>query len=313
MTSLWVEKYRPQKVADCVLSPGLEKLFENIVANTDLPQNMLLHGGPGIGKTTVARAVAAEKDLDVLFVNMSMRGNIDTLRTEIQQFASTVSLESSSGKLVIGDEFDYSNQQSTQPALRGMIEEFHESCRFFFTCNYPRRIIDPLLSRLTLVDFTVTGDDKAAMAKAFMRRLRHVLDSEGVEYDRPALAKLIIDRFPNFRKVINDCQRAYNEVGRIDASVERFGIDETFDELVGYMRERKFTEVRRWIGRNSDVDQTTVFRRFYDAAGDLVQKSSVPQLVLVLGEYQHKSAFVADHEINMAACLAEVMGSVEWK
>ena len=312
MTQLWIEKYRPRVIEDCVLPSGTKDLFRRVVSEPGPPMNMLFHGSPGVGKTTVLRAIANEKELDLYFVNMSMKGNIDTLRTEIQQFASTVSL-TGNGKLVGGDEFDYSNPQSTQPALRAMLEEFHDSCRFIFTCNFPKRIIEPLLSRLVLVDFSIPADEREAVAFEFMKRLRFVLDSEGVEYDKEALASLIIDRFPNYRKMLNDCQRAYNEVGRVDHSVTKFGVDDSFTELVGFMRARKYTDVRKWIGRNTDIDTAVLFRKFYDAADDLVTKGSVPQMVLHLGEYQHKAAYVADHEINLASCFAELMADMEWR
>ena len=311
MTNLIIEKYRPRTIAECVLSSSVQSLLQRVVDDEGPPQNMLFHGGPGIGKTTALRALARQKELDLFFINMSVRGNIDTLRTEIQQFASSVSL-TGNGKLVGGDEFDYSNQQSTQPALRGMIEEFQENCRFVFTCNYPRRIIEPLLSRLVSVDFSIPAEEKERVAGDFMRRVRYILDEEGIEYDRGALAGLIIDRFPNFRKILNDCQRTYNEVGRIDQSVGRIGIDKSFQELIGHMRAKKFREVRGWVARNSDLDPATIFRRFYDQANELFDKRYVPQLVLTLADYQHKAALVMDQEINTSACFAEVMADAEW-
>ena len=311
MSELWVEKYRPSRIADCVLPEGVMTLLQRVVDTSGPPMNMLFSGSPGTGKTTALRAIAAEKEMDLMFINMSIRGNIDTLRTDIQQFASTVSL-GGNGKLVGGDEFDYSNQQSTQPALRGMLEEFHDTCRFIFTCNYPKRIIDPLLGRLVTVDFSVPPAEKEAMAMAFMKRLRAILDAEGVDYERSALANIIIDRFPNYRKIVSDCQRAFNETGRVDQGVVRLGLDEDFDELLGHMRDRRFGDVRKWIARNADIEPASLYRRFYDKADTLVTKKSIPQMVLILGEYQHRAAFVADPEINTAACFAELMADMEW-
>ena len=309
---LLIEKHRPGRVADCILPSGIANMFSSLVDNDGSVQNMILHGEPGVGKTTVARALAAEKGLDTFFVNMSLHGNMDLLRTEVQQFASTVSL-GGSGKLFIGDEFDSVNNQAAQRALRGMIEEFHESCRFVFTCNNLGTVIDPLLSRLVVVDFRIPPEEREELAMAFMKRTTAILEEEGIPFDKEAVASLIVERFPNFRRILNDVQRAYNELGRIDHSVSRFGIDENFNELVGYMRDRKFGDVRRWVGRNSDIDTATLVRRFYTTADELVEKESVPQMILILADYQHRAAFVADHEVNNSAMFAEIMADVRWR
>ena len=307
---LWVEKYRPQTIQDCILPVSLKKSFEDMVAKGE-PQNLLLAGSAGTGKTTVARALCNDIGVDHIIINCSENGNIDTLRTDIRQFASTVSL-SESKKTVILDEFDYSNAQSIQPALRGAIEEFSNNCRFIITCNYKNRIIQPIHSRCTCIDFAISSTDKPEIAKQLLVRCEYILDNEKVKYDKKALSQLIIKHFPDFRRIINELQR-YSASGIIDAGILANLKDIEIKTLVSSMKIKDFSGVRKWVVNNLDNSQTELFRKIYDCLYDTLVPSSVPEAVLVLAEYQYKSGFVADQEINTVACLVELMMRCEFK
>ena len=305
---LFVEKYRPKTVSDCILPDGLKKTFQDIVTGGELP-NMMFTGSAGVGKTTVARALCNELDLDYMLINGSEDGNIDTLRGKIKQFASTVSLQGGQ-KVVILDEADYLNPQSTQPALRGFIEEFSSNCRFILTCNFKNRIIDPLHSRCSIYEFNL--GNKAVMAEAFMPRLQFILDSEHIIYDNAVIAELIMKYIPDWRRVINECQR-YGMSGHIDT-----GILVTLDEtsvagLFKDLKTKNFKSMRKWVTNNMDVESSKLFRMIYDNMLTYVEPSSVPQVVLILADYSYKDSFVADHELNVVACLTEIMSQIKFK
>lgn len=307
---LWVEKYRPRKIADCILSKKIKDTFTEMVDSGE-SQNLLLCGGPGCGKTTVAKALCSELDTEFIMINCSEDGNIDTLRTTIRNFASTVSL-SGSKKVVILDEFDYSNAQSTQPALRGFIEEFSKNCRFILTCNYKNRIIEPLHSRCTIIEFKIPTNEKPVLASEVLSRVTNILDSESVEYDEKVLVHLIIKHFPDIRRVLNELQR-YSVGGTIDVGILAQLGEISLKELIGFMKTKEFSKVRSWVVDHMDNDQTQVFRTIYDGLYDNLKGHSIPEAVLILAEYQYKSAFVADQEINMVACLTELMMRCEFK
>ena len=307
---LWVEKYRPQTIEDCVLPEELKKSFMEIVESGEM-QNLLLSGGPGCGKTTVARALCDELDCDHIVINCSEDGNIDTLRTKIRNFASTISL-SERKKVVILDEFDYSNAQSTQPALRGFIEEFSKNCRFVLTCNYKNRIIEPIHSRCTVVEFKIPKSDKPKMAMGVLERIKNILDLESVEYDEKVLIQLVMKHFPDIRRVLNELQR-YSISGKIDVGILTQLGEINLKELVSSMKIKEFTKVRSWVVDHMDNDPTHIFRTIYDGLYDSLKTHSVPEAILVLADYQYKSAFVADQEINMVSCLTEIMMRCEFK
>ena len=309
MNDLLVEKYRPKTVADCVLPEALTDTFTDIVKSGDIP-NMILSGGAGCGKTTVARALCDELGRDVLFINASEDGGIDTLRTRIRQFASAVSLGGGI-KVVILDEADYLNPQSTQPALRGFIEEFAKNCRFILTCNFKHRIIEPLHSRCTCIDFKIPAKEKPKMAKQFLTRTKGILDEEKIQYDERVLAELIIQHFPDFRKVLNEIQR-YSVSGSIDTGI-LVASDVSTETLVKALKSKSFGDIRRWVVDNSDRDTAHVFRKVYETLIDTLQPSSIPQAVLTLSEYQHRAAFAADQEINLAACCVALASECTFK
>ena len=306
---LWVEKYRPQKVADTILPTKLKETFQKIIDGGELP-NMLFTGTAGLGKTTVAKAMCNELNCDYILINGSEEGNIDTLRTKIKQFASSVSL-SSDFKVVILDEADYLNPQSTQPALRGFIEEFSSNCRFILTCNFKNRIIEPLHSRCGVYEFNTSKKDLAPIASQFMKRCQYILEEEGVSYTQMAVADLIMKFAPDWRRVINELQR-YSVNGNIDAGIINVVSDKNYDDLFSYLKNKDFKKMRSWVVNNIDTDAAAIFRSIYDRMAEKVAPQSIPQLVLILGDYQYKNAFVADHELNVVACLTEVMSDVQF-
>jgi len=306
---LWVEKYRPRKVADTILPQQLKDTFQKVVDEGTIP-NMLFSGSAGLGKTTIARAICNELDVDYIVINGSEEGNIDTLRGKIKQFASTVSL-SGGYKVVILDEADYLNPQSTQPALRGFIEEFSNNCRFILTCNFKNRIIEPLHSRCGVYEFNTTKKDLAGLAAQFMKRMKSILEEEGVSYEEMAVADLIMKFAPDWRRVINECQR-YSLTGFIDSGVTKNLTDDNYDSLFKLLKEKDFKKMRTWVANNIDTDAAAIFRAVYDRAVAKVKPESLPQLILILADYQYKNSFVADHELNVVACLTEVMANVEF-
>ena len=305
---LFVEKYRPQTIEDCILPEGLKETFQKIVDKGELP-NMMFTGSAGVGKTTVARALCNELDLDYMLINGSEDGNIDTLRGKIKQFASTVSLQGGQ-KVVILDEADYLNPQSTQPALRGFIEEFSSNCRFILTCNFKNRIIDPLHSRCSIYEFNL--GNKAEMAQAFMTRLQFILDSEHIIYDNAVIAELIMKYIPDWRRVINECQR-YGMSGHIDTGILVTLSESSVAGLMEDLKTKNFKKMRKWVTDNIDVESAKLFRMVYDNMSNYVEPSSIPQLVLILADYSYKDSFVADHELNVVACMTEIMSSINFK
>ena len=308
---LWVEKYRPRKIADCVLPQELRDAFQKFVDSGSVP-NMLLSGSSGVGKTTVARAMLEELGADYIVINGSLRGNIDTLRVDIQAFASTVSF-TSGRKYVILDEADYLNPNSTQPALRNFMEEYANNCGFVMTCNFKARIIQPLQSRCSVVDFVIPREQKAALASKFMKRAQQILEAEGVgEVDPKVLAALISKHFPDWRRSINELQR-YSIHGKIDAGMLAQVKSEDLTDLVKLLRAKDFVGMRRWVGQNSTIDTTTIYRKLYDSASEFLKPQSVPSLVLIVADYQYKAAFVADQEVNLAACLTSIMADCEFE
>jgi DNA polymerase III delta prime subunit len=306
---LWVEQYRPPSIKECILPERLKNVFQSFVDKNQVP-NLLLTGGPGVGKTTVARALLNELDLDYIIINGSMKGNIDTLRTEISQFASTVSF-TGGRKYVILDEADYLNPQSTQPALRNFMEEFSNNCGFILTCNFKNRIIEPLHSRCSVVDFTMSKKEKAGLASQFMKRVENILKMKGVEFDQKVIAELIMKHMPDWRRVLNELQR-YSVTGKIDVGILTTLGDESFDSLVSMMKNQDFTSIRKWVVDNADIESSTLFRKLYDYANKKMKPMSVAQMVLILAKYQYQAAFVVDHEINNVACLLEIMTDCEW-
>lgn len=307
---LWVEKWRPQTIDECILPADLKKVFTEIVKTGEM-HNMLLTGSPGLGKTTVAKALCNMLDLDWILINGSEEGGIDVLRNKIKQFASTVSL-AGGYKVVILDEADYLNAQSTQPALRGFIEEFSNNCRFILTCNFKNRLIEPLHSRLAVIEFNTTKKDLVGLAGQFMERLSFILKSEGVKFDEKVLAELIIKFAPDWRRIIGECQR-HSSGGQLNPLSLIGQSDQGIAELVKYLKDKDFKSMRAWAANNVSLDGVVVFRRLYDAMNDTMKPDSIPGAVLVLADYSYKAGFVADKELNMVACLTELMGSVNWK
>lgn len=288
----------------------MKSTFQSFVDQKKIP-NLILAGGAGVGKTTVARAMLEELGCDYVIINGSLKGNIDTLRTDIMNFASTVSL-AGGRKYVILDEADYLNPQSTQPALRNFMEEFSKNCGFILTCNFKNRIIEPLHSRCSVIDFKVNKTEKPKMASQFFTRCKEVLEQEGIQFEMPVVAEVIKKYFPDNRRVLNELQR-YSVSGKIDAGILVNISDESFTSLVKHMKEKSFTNVRKWVGENIDNEPIALFRKLYDQSSENMQPQSIPQLVLILADYQYKHAFAADQEINLMACLTTVMMECQWK
>ena len=309
---LWVEKYRPQLIQDCILPNSIKKTFEDIVNGGEL-HNMLLTGTAGTGKTTIAKALCYELGLDYLMINGLEESGIDTLRTKIKQFASSVSL-SGGYKVVILDEADYLTPQSTQPALRAFMEEFSSNCRFILTCNFKNRIIEPLHSRCAVVEFNIPKKDMPELCMEFLDRCCYILNTEGpITYEKEVIAELILKHQPDWRRVINELQR-HSASGKIDSSILIHQIaDLAIVDLITYLKTKNFKAMRQWVADNMDAEPASIFRKLYDAMNDRVEPKSIPQLVLILADYQYKNAFVADHELNMVACLTEAMTQVQFK
>ena len=308
-TFLWVEKYRPKKIIDCILPESIKNTFLEFVGQKEIP-NLLLSGGSGVGKTTVARALCEELHADYILINGSEESGIDVLRNKIKTFASTVSLQGGY-KVVILDEADYLNPQSTQPALRGFIEEFHKNCRFIFTCNFKNRIIEPLHSRCSVIEFKINGN-KNQLAHEFMGRVGSILKEEKIGFDEKVIAELIMKHFPDWRRVLNELQR-YSVSGTIDSGILVNIAEVNMKELMGHLKGKDFKNVRKWVVDNIDNDPVKVFRKVYDKSYEYMKPGSIPNAVLILGEYQYKSAFVADQEINLLACLTEIMSQCQFK
>ena len=308
--TLWVEKFRPTKIEDCILPEEIKTMFQSIVDSREIP-NLLLTGSPGIGKTTVAKALCNQLDCDWLMINGSDEGRmIDTLRTTVVNYASTVSL-SGGKKVIIIDEADYMNKDSVQPALRGVIEEFSKNCRFIFTCNFKNRIIPALHSRCSVVDFTINKDDKPHLGMEMLDNIKRILGEEGVKYDEKILAELILKYFPDFRRVINELQK-YSLNGVIDDGILKLSSNENFNELFVALKGKDFSGMRKWVAQNIDNDHVRLYRQIYDTLNNRFEKKSIPQAVLLIADYSYKSAFVADQEVNMVACLTELMMDCEF-
>ena len=305
---LWTEKYRPRTVEDCILPERLKTVFQQYVNQKEMP-NLLLAGGAGVGKTTIAKAMCNEIGCDYMVINGSDENGVDTIRVKIKNYASSISL-SGGRKVIILDEADYLTPNA-QAILRNAIEEFAANCSFIFTCNYKNKIIDPLHSRCAVIEFNLKNGEKAQMASAFFKRITHILNTEKVEFDEKVIAEVVKKHFPDFRRVINELQR-YSKLGKIDVGILSQIGDISITQIVKHLKEKDFTSVRKWAA-STDIDNTTFFRKLYDALYDIAKPQSIPQAVLILADYQYKQAFVADHEINLVACLTEIMANVEFK
>lgn len=305
---LWVERWRPKTIENCIIPQDVKHQITEFVASGQIP-HLLLSGTAGTGKTTLGRAIVDALGADLLFMNFSNENGVDTIRNKIVQFASTASFEGNL-KIIIGDESDYLTPNA-QASLRGIMEEFHKTTRFILTCNFKNRIIEPIHSRCTFIDFKIQDSEKKDMTAQMLKRCAGILKAEGVEFDPKALISLVQKNFPDFRKTLNELQR-YATYGKIDAGV-LVEQSTSYDDLVTFMKEKKFNDVRKWVARNGDVDSSQLFRYFYDNLTTLFAGKSIPNVVLILAQYQHYAALVIDQEINNIACLVEIMGSSEWK
>ena len=309
-TFLWVEEYRPKDIGSCVLPNNLKSTLTDFISEGNVP-NLILSGTSGVGKTTAAKAMLDELGSTHMMINGSEESGIDVLRTKIKNFASTVSLHGGR-KYIILDEADYLNPQSTQPALRGMIEEFHKNCGFILTCNYKNRLIPPLHSRCSVIDFNIPKSEKQQLAADFLNSAIEMLTNEGIEDEKKVIAELIFKHFPDWRRIVNELQR-YSVSGTIDAGILVNISDVNIDELIHSMKNKEFTNVRKWVVDNLDMDHVRLYRYIYDHLHKFLDGSCVPHIVVILAEYQYKAAFVADQEINMLACLTEIMARGKFK
>lgn len=306
---LWTEKYRPKKVSETILPSALKKTFQGFVDHGEVP-NLLLTGSPGTGKTTIARAMLEELGCDYVLINASLNRNIDTLRNDITNFASSVSL-TGKRKYVILDEADFLNPQSFQPALRHAMEHFASNCGFILTANYKKQIIEPIHSRCSVIDFIIDKNERPVLAMQFMKRAISILDENNIEYDKKVLVEIIQKYFPDWRRVLNELQR-YSVSGKIDTGILNNIVSISINELIGFMKQKDFTSVRKWIGENLDGDSQHFFREFYDKGNEYFQKKYIPELVLLIARYQYQAAFAQDQEINLAAFCVECMLGAEW-
>ena len=305
---LWTEAHRPKTIEECILPERLKKPFQEYVNSEKIP-HLLLSGGAGVGKTTVAKAMCNQIGADYIMINGSDESGIDVFRTKIKDFASSMSF-TGGRKVIIIDEADYLNPNSTQPALRNAMEEFASNCSFIFTCNFKNRIIDPLHSRCAVVDFTLKNDEKSKMAGQFFKRIQSILQSENVEYEDKVIAELIKKHFPDFRRILNELQR-YSQFGKIDVGILAQIGDVSIAEITKHLKNKDFGAIRKWVA-TADFDAATLYRKLYDSLYEVLQPQSIPQAVIILADYQYKQAFVADAEINTVACLTELMVSVEF-
>jgi DNA polymerase III delta prime subunit len=302
--ALWVEKYRPHTIADCILPDEYKSTFQSYVDRKEIP-HLLLCGGPGTGKTTVARALCDEIGCDYLMINGSDESGIDTFRVKIKNYASSMSMTGGK-KVIIIDEADYLNPNSTQPAMRAAMEEFAHNCTFIMTCNFKNRLIEPLHSRCAVIEFKLRKDDKPKMAVAFMKRAAEILATEKVPYDKAVLAEVVKKHFPDYRRVLNELQR-YSVSGKIDAGILSSIADVSINELVASLKEQNFGAMRKWVADFGGDDPARIYRKIYDSLYDIMDKSTIPNAVVILARYQYQAAFVADQELNLTACLTEMM------
>ena len=310
---LWVEKYRPRKIEDCILPDANKKTFLEFLNNKEIP-NLMLAGPAGCGKTTVAKALCEELGVDYYVINGSDEGRfLDTVRNNAKNFASTVSLSATDAKhkVIIIDEAD-NTTHDVQLLLRANIETFYNNCRFIFTCNYKNKIIEPLHSRCAVVEFSIKGKEKTQLAGLFFKRLQNILDTEGVQYDPKVLAELINKHFPDWRRVLNECQR-YSAGGKIDSAILAEFSDVNVNALIKNLKEKNFAEVRKWVVNNLDNDSSVILRRIYDSLYNALESPSIPAAVLIIAKYQYQIAFVADQEINLLAALTEIMVECNFK
>mgnify|MGYP001157146610 FL=1 len=307
---LWVEKYRPQTIQDCILPNTIKDSLQEFVDKNHVP-NLLLSGGAGIGKTTSAVALCKETNSDYIIINGSEESGIDLLRSKLDQYCSSVSM-TGGRKVVIIDEADYLNPSSTQPAMRGFIERFSANCSFIFTCNFKNRIIEPIHSRCAVIDYKIAKKDSPVIASSFFKRICTILEGEGVKYNQQVLIELVNKYFPDFRRCLNELQR-YSVSGEIDSGILVNISDQSIEDLMNLLKDKKFNDMRKWVAENLDNDPTKIFKKLYEALNTKVQENSIPQVVITLADYQYKSAFVADQELNMVACLTEVMADANFK
>ena len=310
MSSLWVEKYRPQTIEDCVLPERLKVVFQEFVNKGEIP-HLILAGTAGTGKTTVARALCEQLGMDYLFLNGSDENGIDTFRMKIKGYASSMSLTGDK-KAIIIDEADYLNPNSVQPALRGAMEEFEDNCRFIFTCNYKNRIIEPLHSRSTVIDYRLKPEEKPKMARDFMRNIENILKMERVTFNSMVLAEFITKHFPDFRKTINELQTYAVAHGEINEGILSAAADISLKDLVRALKDRNFRDMRQWVAQHGNDDPSRLYRKIYDSLYDILKKEAIPPAVIILAKYQYQAAFVADQELNLTACLTELMAECEF-